>query len=502
MDTPVSRYYCAPAQQNVALHPFIEQLSHVARLIPGDPPGERVAKLAAVLAGCREADRALIANLIVPGTVPNSVRDASPKLQLLRVLNALLASVLHRTADAPLLIVFEDAHWSDPTTRELLGKIVGTAAAHRLLLIVTARPQFRPDWASRPGVRRVELDPLAPEDSERLVRSTACQAPLAQDLVADIVLRSDGVPLYIEEVTRSVLESGGADQSVPASLHASLLSRIDRLGRASGIAEIAATIGRAFDLALLEAVCDVPKTEMSDALDRLVASGLVQHSDCGGETMYVFRHALIRDTAYGTIVRGRRRAIHARIAQTLEQDFSAEAAAQPQQLALHYAAAALDWKAASWWLRAGLQSLQRSAMAEARVQLQSALSLLEAPATPRTGRAGRLWKGADGDAGPRGRGNRRRLRPRPHFMRQIGRSAAVADRAVRAVDTSCLPGASHRGRGPRSRAARPGDPAGRRAVASDGLLHLWLHEPAVGPYRSGHRPAAGRYRALRPGTPA
>lgn len=380
----VVRYSCAPMQQEAALHPAIDELAQSAGLSAGDSREARSAKIAAALADCPEADRALIAGLIAPELTPAAVglRDASPD----RVLDALLDRLARIAADRPVAVVVEDAHWSDPTTRALLARIATAAPARALLLVVTARPQFRPDWAFGAGAVVIHVDPLPPDDSERLARASAGPVPLSDEVVADIVARSDGVPLFVEEVTRTVIESGGSDHDVPASIHASLLSRIDRLGRARAVAETAATIGRAFDLELLTALSDAPPAELSQDLRLLMDSGLVrpdgdrgeERNEDGGRTAYAFRHALIRDTIYGTIVRRRRRALHVRIAETMERDFAAVAATHPQQLALHYAAGALDQRAAAWWLRAGLQSMQRSATKAAFTQLRRALSMLDA----------------------------------------------------------------------------------------------------------------------------
>ena len=378
-DTTVVRYSCSPMQQDTALHPVIERLVRDSGLAAGDPPATRAAKVAALLAGLPEPNAALIGGLVAPDVAQRgmAMREASPERQRDRILTALLEMLLRATADGPLLLLVEDAHWSDPTTRVLLARIAAAAPARPMLLVIAARPQFRPEWADGPDVCRLPLDPLPPSDSERLVRAAWGSARLTDDVVADIVARSDGVPLFLEEVTRSVLEPGGTDRDVPASIRASLLSRIDRLGRARGVAEVAAAIGRVFDLALLRAVCEEPPAELSQSLSQLIASGLVRPDDAGGRGIYMFRHALIRDATYGTIVRRRRRALHLRIAEILERDFPADAAAHPQELALHYAAGGLDQKAAVWWLQAGLQSLQRSAMTEALTQLRRSLALLE-----------------------------------------------------------------------------------------------------------------------------
>jgi class 3 adenylate cyclase len=377
-------YLCAPTEQEAALHPVIEQLRHEAGLAADDDAPARRERIAAALADCPAPEAALIASLMAPeiaGAAAPARPQASPERQRDLILRALLGRLLRAAAACPLCLVVEDAHWSDPTTRALLARIAAAAALHPLLMAVAARPQFRPEWAEHSEIRRIQLDPLPPEESERLVRAAAGLTRLDDEVVEDIVARSDGVPLFLEEVTRAVIEPSGADQDVPASIHASLLSRIDGLGRARAVAEVAAAIGRVFELPLLTAVCRAQAAELPQHLARLASSGLVRAEEVSGRTVFMFRHALIRDAAYGTIVRGKRRELHGRIAETLEREFPAEAALHPQQLAQHYAAASRDQQAALWWLRAGLQALQRSAMTEAMAQLRRALALLERPAT-------------------------------------------------------------------------------------------------------------------------
>ena len=376
----VVRYLCAPMQQEAALHPAIAELAHSAGLTAEDGPELRAAKLTATLVDCPEPDAAVIFGLVAPEltAAEPGLREPSPERRRHRILSALMDRLLRVAAIRPLVVVVEDAHWSDPTTRALLTRIAAAAPAHALLLAVAARPQFRPDWAFGADCVRIHIDPLSQQESGRLVRAAAGPVQLSDDVVDDIVARCDGVPLYVEEVTRTFIESGASDSDVPASIHASLLSRIDRLGRARVVAEVASVIGRVFTVDLLAAVSDIPPPELSQDLHRLMASGLIRQDEDGDRNGYAFRHALIRDATYGTIVRRRRRALHVRIAETMERDFEAWAAAHPQQVALHYAAGTLDERAAAWWLRAGLQSLRRSAMPEALTQLRRALAMLEA----------------------------------------------------------------------------------------------------------------------------
>ena len=371
-------------QQEAPLHPVIEQLAESAGLTALDDPSTRLEKIRDALSDCPKPDAELITSLFAPERTTNASpigRELSEQRQD-RLLNALLDRLLRIARREPLMIIMDDAHWSDPTTRALLDMIVGAARNHSLMLVVTSRPQFTPHWADDREVAHIQLEPLPAQDSERLVRAAAGSRQLTDNLVADIVTRSDGIPLFLEEVTRAVTVSGNADPDVPASIQASLLSRVDRLGRARFVAEVAATIGRTFDVGLLSKVCNVSSADLSLDLGQLVDLGLVRLQESGGKASYVFRHALLRDATYGTIVRRRRRALHTLIAEILERDFQVEAAAQPQRLALHYAAGGQDEKAASWWLRAALQALQRSAMSEALTQACRALALLEAlPAT-------------------------------------------------------------------------------------------------------------------------
>ena len=229
----------------------------------------------------------------------------------------------------PLLMIFEDLHWADPSTRELLDLIVEQIEHISVLVITTFRPEFHAAWADRPHVTTVSLRRLGPDESDRLVRSLIRDAAnLSRGVMDEIVERTDGVPLFLEEFTKAVLENAAVatvpaiSAAVPATLHASLMARLDRLGPiAKEIAQVGAAIGRDFSYELLAGAARRTETELQDALDRLADAGLVFRRGVQPEATFLFKHALVQDTAYGMLLRGPRQALHARIAQALETRF-------------------------------------------------------------------------------------------------------------------------------------------------------------------------------------
>ncbi|MBV9248182.1 MAG: hypothetical protein JO227_02895, partial [Acetobacteraceae bacterium] len=349
---------------------------------PEDPPALRLAKLEAFLSGASAEDVNLIASLM---QLP--IEPASPVLQFSiqrrreRTLQALLQVLIRTAHQRPVLAVMEDAHWSDPTTAELVSLVAREGASLPLCLVITARPEFIPDWIAHAGVKHVLLQPLGSEHSAELVRSMSGSDALTETIVRAIVTRSDGVPLFLEELTQSVLErtsgEGSYAEVVPASIHASLLARLDRLGQARAVVEAAATIGRDFDSELLKHVHEGDDDSLNAALRLLVDADLAFPVGPPGSGKFRFKHALIQDTAYNTMLRERRRLMHGRIAQALVTHFQQMAAAEPQILAHHYTEAGLNDRAAEWWLRAGAQSLRRAATDEAMAQLRRGLALCQ-----------------------------------------------------------------------------------------------------------------------------
>jgi hypothetical protein len=269
----------------------------------------------------------------------------------------------------------------DPTSLEVLGRTVDRLKTLSVLLTITHRPEFEPPWVGRPYVTALSLNRLGEREIAAMIDRVTGNKALPEGTRKDIIERTDGIPLFVEEMTKAVLEAedAGAPENaspsigVPASLHASLMARLDRLGPAKEVAQIGAAVGREFSHPLLQAVVRKPDAELQSALDRLVTAGLLFRQGAPPHATYLFKHALVQDAAYGTLVRETRRGLHARIAETLEDKFSEIAENQPELLARHYNQAGLIEKAASLWGKAGQRSLERSALVEAVAQLSRAL---------------------------------------------------------------------------------------------------------------------------------
>jgi class 3 adenylate cyclase/predicted ATPase len=380
------RYFCSPYYQDSALYPFIDQLSRAAGFTPDDSPTVRLEKLESLL--CRAAppdeDVAFIADLL---SLPISERQPPPSLSPQRkkekTLEALLRQLVGLARQQPVIMVFEDAHWIDPTSRELLDLAVERVGDLSVLLIVTFRPEFQPPWTGQPQVTMLALNRLDRRDRTALVEQIAGGRALPDEVVAQIADRTDGVPLFVEELTKSVLESGVPLVGIPATLHDSLMARLDRLSSVRRVAQIGAAIGREFSYQLLRAVSCLPNEELQTALARLVASELVFQRGTPPDAAYAFKHALVQDAAHGSLLRSARQQLHAQIAEALETRFPELMDYQPELFAQHYAEAGLIEKSAAYWGKAGHSSAARSAMAEASAQLQKGLDQLALlPDTP------------------------------------------------------------------------------------------------------------------------
>jgi predicted ATPase len=394
------RYFCSPHHQDSALFPVIDELGRAAGFTRDDPPSTRLEKLenSLALTAAPSEDIALIADLLsLPASLDHPTPNLSPQMKKQRTLEALIRQIEIFARRQPILMVVEDAHWIDPTSRELLDLVVERLNAVPVLLIVTFRPEFQPPWIGQPGVTVLALNRLNQRERTALVAHIARGKALPNDIVAQIADRTDGVPLFIEELTRSVLESGSLREetdryvldkalpqlAIPTSLNASLMARLDRVGPAKATAQIGAAIGREFSHEFLAAVMRRPEAELAAALDRLIAAGLLFRQGVPPHATYMFKHALVQDAAYGTLLREPRRALHARIAETLESQFSDIAQSRPELLARHCTEAGLIEKASGLWGRAGQRSLGRSALAEAAEQFMRALGQIETlPATP------------------------------------------------------------------------------------------------------------------------
>jgi class 3 adenylate cyclase/tetratricopeptide (TPR) repeat protein len=390
------RYFCSPHHQDSALYPFIAQLERAAGFGRDDPVDAKLGKLRALLApGTRDDDDiALLSELL---SLPSSAADLNLSLQRKRekLLEALLNQLEAEARHRPVVMVFEDAQWIDPTSRELLDLSVDRVRHLPVLLAITFRPEFQPPWGGRSHVMNLTLNRLGERDGEALVHKLAGGAALTAEIVSEIVERTDGVPLFVEELTKAVLESAGqvtavlgaashAARSVPATLHASLMARLDRLGPApKETAQIGAVLGREFSYELIEAVAQRPERELQAALRQLSDAGLLFCRGTAPHASYLFKHALVQDAAYGTLLRARRQELHGRVAAALETHFADLVERQPELLAHHLTAAGDTERAAHQWLKAGQHAAEQSAYLEAIAHLERGLGLLHSlPESP------------------------------------------------------------------------------------------------------------------------
>jgi class 3 adenylate cyclase/tetratricopeptide (TPR) repeat protein len=383
------RYFCSARQQDSPLDPFIRQIENAAGFERGDSPSCKREKLdrALALEGQRKEDVALIASLLsLPEGEAHEQPQMTPEQRRQKTIEALIRQPALLFRDRPVLAIFEDIHWLDPTSLELLNMAIARTAGAPVLLVATFRPGFSHSWRNEKHVTRIALGPLGPPDAAALVRRLAGNEKLPDQIVNEIVERTDGVPLFLEELTRAVRDAETAlgphvsrspATDVPPTLQASLLARLDRLGSAKAVAQIAAAIGRDFSRELLAAVTRASADQLTRDLDRLVQSGVVSRRRLPGFS-YTFRHVLLRDAAYGTLLRETRHALHQRIVHVLERDYPDIAALQPELLAQHCADARLAEKAAGYWLLAGQQALARSAMLEAIARLRRGLQIAKA----------------------------------------------------------------------------------------------------------------------------
>ena len=356
--------------------------------------GDKLHKLAALLAAAdpAEGDISLIAELMsLPGGEAYPPLDLGPQRKREQTLAALLRQFEGMARRQPLLVTFEDLHWIDPTSREMLDLLAERIDRLPVLLVATCRPELQPPWIELPATTLVALNRLGRTDAAALVRQVAGNAEsLSPELVDEIVERTNGVPLFVEELTKAVLENGTErnprtiaaapplSPEIPATLHASLMARLDRLGPvAKQVAQIGATVGKEFSYELLTAASPLPEPLVQGELGRLVAAGLVFQRGPVGGASYRFKHALVQDMAYATLLKPAREELHAKIAAALEQRFPEQAGTQPELLAHHFAKAGMPDKAADYFLRAGQLAIQRSALVEAVHHLERGLQVLD-----------------------------------------------------------------------------------------------------------------------------
>ena len=381
------RYFCSPLHQDSTLHPIVARWEQEAAFARGDSPEERLRKLekAVALAELSPEDFALIAGML---SVPTDGRYLQPELnpqrRKERTFGALLRRLGRLTQSNPVLMLFEDAQWADPSSVELLDMLIDRLSELPILLVISFRADFTAAWIGRSGVSLIALSRLNRRHSETLAAQVSAERALTREVLECIVTQTDGVPLFIEELTKAVLETStdvataALPPAVPSTLHGSLMARLDRLPTARQVAQIGAVIGREFPYALLAPVASLSQGQLARGLDELIASGLVARRGRPPDAVYTFNHALTRDVAYSSLPRSRRQICHQRVATALEvYDDGSVRAAEPELLAYHFQEAGDFSAALAYWIAAGDVAEQYGANQEAVAHFQSAKQLTE-----------------------------------------------------------------------------------------------------------------------------
>ena len=389
------RYQCSPHHINSALYPVIGQLEFAAGFTHEDVPERRLDKLEALLSQATNniAPMAPLfaALLSIPAIDRYGPLGLTPQQQKSKTFDALLTQLTQLVVRQPVLMIMEDAHWMDPTTSELFGLVMERIEQLPVLLVVTFRPEFIPPWNRHAHVSTLALTRLSRQLCTAMVEAMLAGKDLPAAVKEQIVAKTDGVPLFVEELTKTLLESGILKQeadryaltmplmslAIPDTLQDSLMARLDRLASVKDVAQVAAAIGREFTFELLAAVVSLEDDDLQRALDRLVQSELVFPRGTLPSISYIFKHALVRDAAYESLLLSRRRQLHARIAQAIDNGFPELAESQPEVVAYHCTEAGLTQQAVDHWLRAGERAYQRSAYSEAVSHLTKGLEVLQ-----------------------------------------------------------------------------------------------------------------------------
>ncbi|WMT72261.1 adenylate/guanylate cyclase domain-containing protein [Bradyrhizobium sp. Ash2021] len=389
------RYQCSPYHTNSALHPFIAQLERAAGIRSQDTPEEKLDKLEAMLAlGTQQVAKAtpLIAALLSIATGERyPPLGLNPVQQRRQTFAALLDQLEGLARQQPVLIVCEDMHWADATTLELFDLAVDRVRGLPILALMTCRPEFEPPWAGLPNVSLLRLDRLDRQDTRALVEQVTVGRQLPGEMMMQIIERTDGIPLFVEELTKMVLESGLLVEdagryrldsplpplAIPATLQDSLMARLDRLAPVKEVAQIGAAIGRDFSYTLLRCVAGRDDLTLSAALGQLEEAELLLRRGTPPESSYSFKHALVQEAAYESLLKSRRQLLHKQIGDVLRDKFPVIAEIEPEVLAYHFTEAGLSGIALEWWRKAGQQALKRSAYSEAIGHLGKAVAIAD-----------------------------------------------------------------------------------------------------------------------------
>jgi class 3 adenylate cyclase/predicted ATPase len=388
-------YQCSAYHIDSALYPIITELEHAAKLNVDDSTFVRLEKLMVLLkqgGGKLEETVPLIAALL---SIPSGDRypplDVDPQRRKERTLSVLVDRLADQATKRPILAIIEDLHWADPTTLDFFSRAMLRLPEMRILLIMTYRPEFRAPWTGHAHVTALHLNRLGRRHCRAMIETIANSKPLPSAVMEQIIAKTDGVPLFVEEFTKTVLESGFLEEkndaweltgplqefAIPATLQDSLLARLDRLASVKEVAQLGAAIGREFSYNLLTAVSRTSESDLKDALSKLVSAELVFARDGPPAASYVFKHALVQEAAYETLLKSKRQQLHGRIAKALEDSFPEVMHTQPEILAHHYTDAGLTEVAVTWWDKAGDLAIRRSANIEAVRHFSRAIELLQ-----------------------------------------------------------------------------------------------------------------------------
>jgi len=387
------RYQCSPYYASSAFYPIIGQLERTAGFDRDDSAEQKLDKLEALLAGdVGDAKRtaALIAAMMSLPVDRYPPLALSPQRQKDDTIAALAARIVALATDRTVLILFEDVHWCDSTTLEVLGAVIDAIREAKVLLVITHRPEFASPWSEAPHLTAQSLARLGRRQGAQMVARVTGGKPLPDEVLDQIVAKTDGIPLFVEELTKTVLEAGFLSErddryvldgplpplAIPATLQDSLMARLDRLSPVKEVAQVAACIGREFSYELLSAVSPLHDNELQDALQQLVSSELVFRRGSGADAAYTFKHALVQDSAYETLLKSRRQQLHQTIASALGEHFPGQVAAEPALLAHHLTEAGLYDRAIPAWHQAGQAAFLASSYAEAITNITTAIDLL------------------------------------------------------------------------------------------------------------------------------
>ncbi len=399
-------FRCSPYHQNSAFYPVIDFLQGRLQFSREDVPEEKLRKLVAGIHVPFQADAIpLFASLLsLPHPEGYPPLNLSPQRQKQKTQEALVAWLVAEAERTPVYCPWEDVQWADPSTLEVLTLLIDQVPTARLYLLLTFRSEFTPPWGTRSHVSHLVLNRLGRTQITQMIEKVAGGTLLPPEVAQQIVAKTDGVPLFVEELTKMVVESVGAtDRSsfsslaIPTTLHDALMARLDRLNTAKEIAQVGATLGREFGYALLHAVSPLDEATLRKGLTQLVEAELLYQRGFPPQARYVFKHALIQDAAYQSPLRGTRQHYHRQIAKVLEEQFAETRETQPELLAHHYTEAGLIAQAIPYWQRAGQRATQRSAYAEAITHLTQGLALLKVlPDTPERAQQELMLQGALG----------------------------------------------------------------------------------------------------------